>query len=132
MSVIHRGPYIQRGRGLGNIFASFFRAVLPAMKNVGKSVLKSSLTKDVLKTAREGALNAGINLMADTITGDNVVDNLKRNVAITRQEVGNKVRTYANKNNRSKIGVKKKRNSVNTNRSRLAKRARKINDIFDS
>ena len=45
----HRGIYIQKGRGIGGIFSSLFRTLIP----IGKSVLKKvpSIIKSVNKSA---------------------------------------------------------------------------------
>ena len=39
----HRGPVLQRGYGLGSIFKSVVRSVMPSLKEIGKSALTTGL-----------------------------------------------------------------------------------------
>lgn len=70
----HRGVLIQRGRGIGEVFNSFFRTLLP----IGKVVIKSSpklikqnakspLGKKLRKSAQKVAINTTKTLLE---TGD--------------------------------------------------------------
>jgi hypothetical protein len=46
----HRGPFTQRGRGVGNVLGSLFKGVIPAERiceNSGRAVNKSSKTTHV-------------------------------------------------------------------------------------
>jgi outer membrane biosynthesis protein TonB len=72
----HRGPYIQRGRGIGSIFRSIGQFVLPAVSTLGKNLLSSPITKSVLKTVKNSAIDAGLNLAADTLAGKNIPQSL--------------------------------------------------------
>ena len=48
----YRGPVLQRGYGLGSIFKSVARSVMPSLKEIGKSALTTGLEvlqKDVAK-----------------------------------------------------------------------------------
>ena len=47
----YRGPVLQRGYGLGNIFKSVARSVMPSLKEIGKSALTTGL--EVLREGRE-------------------------------------------------------------------------------
>ena len=58
MSCFHRGPYIQRGRGIGGVLSSMFKSVVPALQVFGKNLLASPTTQDILKTAKQSTLQA--------------------------------------------------------------------------
>ena len=48
----YRGPVLQRGYGLGSIFKSFARSVMPSLKEIGKSTLTTGL--EVLQDVAKG------------------------------------------------------------------------------
>lgn len=70
---VHRGVYIQTGRGIGSIFAGLFRALRPlltggakiAVKS-GKQVLQNKAVQQALSEAGSEALKSGINLIKNT------------------------------------------------------------------
>jgi hypothetical protein len=88
----HRGRYIQRGRGFGSILSSFFRTVLPVVKSIGSSIIKSPITKQVLSTARNSAIDAGLNIAADALSGENVGDSLQKHAGTVAQNIAQTVR----------------------------------------
>ena len=51
----YRGPVLQRGYGLGNIFESVARSVMPSLKEIGKS-----------------ALTIGLKVLQDVAKGENI------------------------------------------------------------
>ena len=51
----YRGPVLQRGYGLGSIFKSVARSVMPSLKEIGKS-----------------ALTAGLEVLQDVAKGENI------------------------------------------------------------
>ena len=55
---IYRGPVLQRGYGIGNMFKSLSRAVMPALK-------------EGLKTVGKTALQTGLDVMQDVSRGEN-------------------------------------------------------------
>ena len=48
----YRGPVLQRGYGLGSIFKSVSRSVMPSLKEIGKSALITGL--EVLQDVAKG------------------------------------------------------------------------------
>ena len=48
----YRGPVLQRGYGLGSIFKSVARSVMPSLKEIGKSALTTGL--EVLQDVAKG------------------------------------------------------------------------------
>lgn len=87
MSCLHRGPYIQRGRGFGSTLNSMFRGIIPAARVMGRKVYDSPLTKNVLETAKRSALEAGLNVAEDTLEGKNVKESLKGNVIAAKKKI---------------------------------------------
>ena len=51
----YRGPVLQRRHGLGSIFKSVARSVMPSLKEIGKS-----------------ALNTGLEVLQDVAKGENI------------------------------------------------------------
>ena len=49
---VYRGPVLQRGYGIGSIFKSVARSVMPSLKEIGKSVLTTGL--EVLQDVAKG------------------------------------------------------------------------------
>ena len=50
--LFYRGPVLQRGYGLGSIFKSVARSVMPSLKEIGKSALTTGL--EVLRDVAKG------------------------------------------------------------------------------
>jgi len=88
---VFAGRVIQRGHGLGNIFASLFRRLLPAVKNLGRKIISSPITKNILDSAKKSAIKAGIHTAQDVLSGENVGETLKKNI----KQVGSDVRDAA-------------------------------------
>ena len=88
----HKGVLLQKGRGIGGVFNTLFRTLLP----IGKSVLKSSpkiikstakspLGRKLRKSAQKIALNTAKNLIE---SGD-IKKTLKKSIEDSKQEVSN-------------------------------------------
>ena len=65
----YRSPYIQRGYGLGSVFASLLRFFNPAKKHIGK-LLKQSSTKKILKSLGREAASTGTELLLEKAKGN--------------------------------------------------------------
>ena len=102
----HKGVLLQKGRGIGGVFNSLFRTLLP----IGKAVLKSSpkiikstarspLGRKLRKSAKKVALNTAKNLIE---SGD-IKQTLKKSIEDSIQEVSNAL-------NSSKSSRKRKEN----------------------
>jgi len=130
-SSIHRGRYVQRGRGrgfgaivppqrgngFGSIISSLFRALKPllfkgakAAVKVGKNVLKDSSVKTALHDIKDSALKKGAKTITDKI---------------------NKLQTKNDKKQTEAVKVAKKRISKTLNTSfRNKKKKHTKKDIF--
>ena len=111
----HRGILIQKGRGIGGVFNSLFRTLLP----IGKAVIKSSpkiiksaaktpLGKKLRKSAKKVALNTAKNLME---SGD-INKTFRKSIEDSKKEISNALqppeKTRKRKlNNRSNCKPKK-------------------------
>lgn len=67
---VHRGVYIQTGKGIGSIFAGLFRALRPLLSGgakiavkSGKKVLQNKAVQQALTEAGSEALKSGIDLV---------------------------------------------------------------------
>ena len=92
----HRGVLIQKGRGIGGVFNSLFRTLLP----IGKAVIKSSpklikstaktpLGRKIRKSAQKVALNTAKNLLE---SGD-IKKTFKRSIEDSKKEISNALNT---------------------------------------
>ena len=88
----HKGVLLQKGRGIGGVFNSLFRTLLP----IGKAVLKSSpkiikttakspLGRKLRKSAQKAALNTAKNLVE---SGD-IKKTFKKSIEDSKKEVAN-------------------------------------------
>ena len=106
----HRGIYIQKERGIGGIFSSLFRTLIPIGKSVLKKVPsiiksanKSTLGKQLKKSAKKIALDAAANLIE---TGD-INQTINKTVEQSKNEIAN---TLKNIQNPKKRKIHKSRN----------------------
>ena len=59
---IHRGQYLQRGRGLGNIFASIMRILKPIVTKsikAGRKALSDPTVQDAVSSVKKSTIQAG-------------------------------------------------------------------------
>ena len=62
MNNIHRGHYLQRGRGLGGIFASIMRILKPIVTKtitVGRKALSDPTVKKAVSSVKKSTIQAG-------------------------------------------------------------------------
>ena len=92
----HRGVLIQRGRGIGGVFSSLFRSLLPIGKAVIKSTpsiirstAKSPIGRKLRRSAKKVALNTSKNLIE---TGD-INKTLQKSVNDSKKEVANALKS---------------------------------------
>ena len=88
----HRGILIQKGRGIGGVFNSLFRTLLPIGKaviksspKIIKSAAKSPLGKKLRKSAKKVALNTAKNLME---SGD-INKTFRKSIEDSKKEISN-------------------------------------------
>ena len=131
----HRGPYIQRGRGLGNFLGSLYKSMLPVVKTIGGQIASSPITKNVLKTAKRSAKEAGLNIATDVLSGKKkFAASLGENISTAKQAIADTLeQSLLEKNPPTKkrhapvsVGRKKGKHSVT-----VVRRGKKFGDIFD-
>lgn len=126
---IHRGPFIQRGRGIGSLLGSLFRGIVPALKALGTSLLSSPVTKAIGNTAKDAAIETGIKMAADAIEGKNMKQSLDENLLKARKRVAESIRKSSeDKQINQKLLKKSKKVSV---KSKKRVNRRKKTDIFN-
>lgn len=132
MSCLHRGPYIQRGRGIGSTLRAMFKGVVPVMQVMGQKLMASPITKRILKTAKQSAIEAGVNVATDTLGGKNVGKSLAENVttaskAVTDSLVSALKKVKANSNSEIKKPPTKRKRGVAARKSKK----KRYSDIFE-
>lgn len=138
MSCLHRGPYIQRGRGIGSSLTAMFKGVIPALQLFGDKVMQSPITKEVIKTGKRAALDAGLNVASDVLGGKKLKPSLSENVTTAKKAVTKSLLSALEKTKASAIGktpvVKRKRvlkrSTLPVGRKSRGKRSRTY-DIFE-
>jgi hypothetical protein len=127
--LFHRGAYHQRGRGLGSMFAGLARTVFPILKSLGKSIISSPTTKEILKSAKKSAINAGLDLAADTLSGKNIKQSVKHRGSEAVKRVGNTVSQQIKRKREPTQRQPKKQKREK--KSRVVKKRRKFEDVFE-
>ena len=86
----HRGVLTQRGKGIGGVFSSLFRNLLPIGKafvrsspKIIKNTVKSPLGKKLRRSAKKVAINTAKNLLE---SGD-INKTLKKTIEDSKKEV---------------------------------------------
>ena len=64
----HVGKRYQRGRGIGGLFSTIFRSVIP----LGKKLLTSSSTKSIAKSVGKSLKEAAVDTALDALEGKNI------------------------------------------------------------
>lgn len=115
---VHRGSFSQRGRGLGNIFGSLMRAVVP----IGKSIFKSPITKSILRTVRDTALEGGVSMASDALRGRDVGESFQDSLGTAKNRLADSLESGLAQHNRPAVkrkgrgrrgGTKKRRRQSN-------------------
>lgn len=129
MSCLHRGPYIQRGRGLGGTLSSMFKGVVPAMQVMGKKILAEPETKNVLKTLKRSAVEAGLNVASDTLSGKKLKESLSENVTTAKKAI-KKSLSSALKARASRVGNKTDENVVGVQHGGMVKVSKRKKNLY--
>ena len=144
MSCFHRGPYIQRGRGVGSALNSMFKSVVPAMQVLGKKISASPIAQDVLSTGKQSAIKAGKNVVSDVTHGKKLGESIAENVTTAKKAVTESLLSALDKAKVSgvgtsrteqttvgNLGVKRKRAALTSSVGQKAKRQKHYGDIFE-
>jgi len=87
-SPIHRGHYLQRGRGLGGIFSALFKVLRPLISKgassavkIGKHALRDPEVKKALHKVKGAALKRGARTLANKLGEDKAAKRAKKRIA---------------------------------------------------
>jgi hypothetical protein len=78
-SMYYQPPYLQRGRGIGNILKNAYKTIMPALKTFSTSPIGRSI--------QAAALHGVTNVARDLIRGGNMGKSVKINLKTARQSV---------------------------------------------
>jgi hypothetical protein len=80
--IIHESDlYHLRGSGIGSIFSSIYRSLIPIASKVfrfGSNIVQSKAGQKVLKAAKRSATKAGLQAAHDALQGENIGKTLKK------------------------------------------------------
>ena len=130
---IHRGAFTQRGRGLGSIFSSLIRAVIPVASKVGRAMIKSPITKELLNTVKDTAIQGGVSLAADALRGNNMEDSLQENLNMAKERMAQTIETVGTKKRVNQARPTKRAHTKNKPAKLKTKKKAKLSsrDIFE-
>lgn len=139
MARVYHGQYTQKGagyglqtgRGIGNFLGDMYRRAVPHMKTIGKKVVNSPVAQDVFKTAKKAAVEAGLQLAADTLRGRSAKNTLSEKVGKAKRDIASTIENSLSPEDRSSTpqrGRKRKSGGVTVISK---KRRRRVRDIFD-
>jgi len=122
----NRTAQSQRGRGVGNILRSLYSKVTPALKTVKAKVLNSPITKTALNTVKDIATNASLNVLKDTLRGEDPLKSVQNNANVAKRKISKALM----KQLYEQAGKGRKRKRLADNDKRAVKK-RKIEFVFD-
>lgn len=129
---VHRRPYVQRGRGIGNMLGQGFIKSLPALKFIGKQILSSQIAKDVGSSLKNSTYRGLRNVAVDAVRGNNVRESFTRELGKARQDIA---KALGVKSSDSKVNKQKRKRSASTRKrsGRAPRRLKKslFNEKFD-
>ena len=123
MSCLHRGPYIQRGRGVGSSLTAMYKGVVPALKLFGEKIIQSPVTKELLNKGKRTLVDASLNLASDVLAGKKIKPSISENVATAKKAVTKSLVSALEKAKVASIGKKPVVKSKNTGGKRVKKQA---------
>ena len=88
----HKGVLFQKGRGIGGVFNSLFRTLLPIGKAVIKSspkIIKSAVKSPLGRKLRKSAQKVALKTAKNLIESGDINTTLKKSIADSKKEVSN-------------------------------------------
>ena len=86
----HRGVLFQKGRGIGGIFSSLLRTLLPIGKTIIKSapsIIKSTSKSPIGRKLRKSAKKVALNTAKNLIKSGDVNKTFKKSIEDSKREV---------------------------------------------
>ena len=88
----HKGVLLQKGRGIGGVFSSLFRTLLPIGNTVLKSspkIIKNTARSPLGRKLRKSAKKVALNTAKRLIESGDIKQTLKKSIEDSKQEVSN-------------------------------------------
>ena len=86
---MYLGNRFQRGRGIGSLFGTVFRSILP----IGKRILQSNVTKTLGKTVGKTLKDAAIETAADLLEGKTIKESAKKQLETTKRKIAKAIKS---------------------------------------
>ena len=126
---VRRRQIYQEGEGIGSIFSSIFRNIIPFATKAVKKIASSSLAKETGKALKESAISGLTNVVADVISGDrNFEESVSDNLLKARENISTAIKTSASSRKRGSNVVKTK---VKSKGNKKKKRRKIKSSVFD-
>ena len=93
----HRGPYVQRGQGIGNVFGSIFGKVLPSLRLFGQSVMRNPIARQIGRVLKDQAIQGVKRVAADAIAGKNIGQSFNKNLNHARNKIAKTIESAGEK-----------------------------------
>ena len=91
-NTFHIGKRYQRGRGIGGLFSTIFRSVIP----LGKKLLTSSTTKSIAKSVGKSLKEAAVDTALDALEGKNIKKAAQERLQETKVKIAKAIRKGKN------------------------------------
>lgn len=106
----HVGRRYQRGRGIGSVFGTIFRSIIP----IGKKILNSATTKTIAKSVGRSLKEAAVDTALDALEGKNIKEAAQERLDETKAKIAKAIRKRGqqHKNMRKKNPKLKKSKAV--------------------
>ena len=89
----HQAALFMHGEGLGSIFGSIFRRIVPLATKAVKKVASSKILREAGKQVLDTGVSAAANVAANAISGDKTVgETASEELQNARKEIGNAIR----------------------------------------
>ena len=90
---LHNLELYQTGEGLGNIFSSIFRKIIPVAGHTIKKIASSKLAKQGGKKLLDSAINVATNVAADVLDGKKPMkESLDDNLNLAKKSIASSIR----------------------------------------
>ena len=122
-------PRFQRGRGVGGIFRTLMRGIVPVVNYVGK-FLKSPVGKAIKSSVKKAAVESGGQFISDVVSGKNVKESLKQNSISARNKVSSRIKLLADPTTHPKPKPRKRLNVQKKNLTPSEKRKKSMKIVF--
>ena len=132
------GYGLQTGRGVGDFLGKMYhkaaphiKSAIPHIKSVSKKVAASPVARDIFKTAKKNAIEAGLQLAVDSLQGKGVKKNLGEKVGKAKREIVETIQKSLSPKEHVAQRRGKKRGRIDTAVKKTTRKRRRVRDIFD-